>query len=68
MLISTSLPSPQESAAKTALMLNGGTLEGSVITVSSDELETPPLANAKPVESTAQTPSEKEGHDVEQEG
>ncbi|KAL8277145.1 hypothetical protein RQP46_010473 [Phenoliferia psychrophenolica] len=57
----------KESAAKTALMLNGGTLEGNVITVTSDEVEAPKLANATPVESTAQTPSEKEGHDVEQE-
>lgn len=57
----------QESAAKTALMLNGGTLDGSTILVTSEDVEAPALANVKPVESTAQTPSEKEGHDVEQE-
>ncbi|ORY73878.1 hypothetical protein BCR35DRAFT_281487 [Leucosporidium creatinivorum] len=57
----------KESAAKTALMLNGGTLDGSTISVTSEDVEAPALANVKPVESTAQTPSEKEGHDVEQE-
>lgn len=48
-------------------MLNGGTLDGSTISVTSEDVEAPALANVKPVESTAQTPSEKEGHDVEQE-
>ncbi|KAI5479426.1 actin cytoskeleton protein [Pseudohyphozyma bogoriensis] len=57
----------KESAAKTALLLNGGTLEGSQITVTSDDIETPALANAKPVASTAPTPAEKEGHELEQE-
>lgn len=49
-------------------MLNGGTLEGNVITVTSDEIDTPAIAAVKPVESTAETPAEKEGSDVEQEG
>jgi hypothetical protein len=49
-------------------MLNGGTLDGSTITVTSEDVETPSLANVKPTESTAQTHAEKEGHDVEQEG
>lgn len=48
-------------------MLNGGTLDGSTITVTSEDVEAPSLANIKPVATTAQTPSEKEGHDVEQE-
>jgi len=37
----------KESAAKTALMLNGGTLDGSTITVTSDEVEAPAAASAK---------------------
>lgn len=48
-------------------MLNGGTLDGSTISVTSEDVEAPALANVQPVQSTAQTPSEKEGHDVEQE-
>jgi hypothetical protein len=49
-------------------MLNGGTLENSQITVSSQDTETPELANVKPTQSTAQTHAEKEGHDIDQEG
>ncbi|GAA5842635.1 hypothetical protein JCM11251_007747 [Rhodosporidiobolus azoricus] len=57
----------KESAAKTSLMLTGGVLEGKEITVSSDEVEAPKLANVKPIESTAQTPAEKNGEEIEQE-
>ncbi|GAA5903918.1 hypothetical protein JCM6882_001349 [Rhodosporidiobolus microsporus] len=57
----------KESAAKTSLMLTGGILEGQEITVSSDDVEAPKLANVKPLESTAQTPAEKDGHEIEQE-
>ncbi|KAK4700948.1 hypothetical protein P7C70_g5291, partial [Phenoliferia sp. Uapishka_3] len=48
-------------------MLNGGTLEGNVITVTSDDTEAPSLANVKPVDSNAPTHAETEGHDVDQE-
>ena len=48
-------------------MLNGGTLDGSTISVTSDEVATPSLANVQPVKSTAQTPAEVDGHDIEQE-
>jgi len=53
----------KESAAKTALMLNGGTLDGSTITVSSDDVAAPEAASAKPP--VAET--SKESDDVEQE-
>lgn len=50
-------------------MLNGGTLAGSQITVTSEDTETPALAHISPKDTThVQTHSEKEGHDVEQEG
>ncbi|KAK4049791.1 hypothetical protein OIV83_003847 [Microbotryomycetes sp. JL201] len=57
----------KESACKTALMLNGGTLDGSTISVTSKDVETPALANVQATKATAQTPSELQGHDVEQE-
>ncbi|GAA5862288.1 hypothetical protein JCM8547_007589 [Rhodosporidiobolus lusitaniae] len=53
------------SAAKTALFLDGGHLDGNEIKVTSDDVETPSIANAKPVD--APTHAEKEGHDIEQE-
>ncbi|BGP18337.1 hypothetical protein JCM10213_008510 [Rhodosporidiobolus nylandii] len=55
------------SAASTALLLTGAQFEGSTITVTSDDVEPPKLANVKATESTAQTPAEKEGHEIEQE-
>ncbi|GAA5980731.1 hypothetical protein JCM11641_000186 [Rhodosporidiobolus odoratus] len=57
----------KQSAASTALLLTGADLEGSTITVTSDDVEAPKLANAKAVESNAPTHAEKEGHDIEQE-
>ena len=61
---------PQESAAKTALMLNGGTLDGSTITVTSDTVEAPAAATAKPVTPAAPAvaPAHAEGEELEQEG
>lgn len=52
----------KESAAKTALMLNGGTLEGSTLSVTSDAVETPDLAKAP---ATTEAPS-AEGEEIEQ--
>ncbi|KAM0749295.1 hypothetical protein T439DRAFT_327022 [Meredithblackwellia eburnea MCA 4105] len=56
----------KESAAKTALMLSGGTLESHVITVKSDELEAhvPPTTSAPAV---AEKEEKSEHHEVEQE-
>lgn len=52
------------SAAKTALMLTGGTLEGSTLTVTSDDVEAP--AAAHPASPTAG--GAKDGEEIEQEG
>lgn len=57
----------QESAAKTALMLNGGTLDSSTITVTSEDTAAPSLANVKSVTSSAQTPAEKDESEISQE-
>ncbi|BGP08788.1 hypothetical protein JCM10049v2_004638 [Rhodotorula toruloides] len=55
----------KESAAKTALMLTGGTLDGSVIEVKSDEVEAPKAAHAQPPIAAAGT---SDSHDeIEQE-
>ena len=45
----------QESAAKTALMLNGGTLDGSQISVTSSSLEAPAVAQQPATTSSAPT-------------
>ncbi|GAA6014349.1 hypothetical protein JCM10207_005428 [Rhodosporidiobolus poonsookiae] len=57
----------KESAAKTALMLTGGTLDGSTISVTSSDVETPKLAQVKPTAVDAATPAEKHGEEIEQE-
>ncbi|KAK4048491.1 hypothetical protein OIO90_005822 [Microbotryomycetes sp. JL221] len=56
----------KESACKTALMLNGGTLDGSTISVTSSDVETPTLANVstdKPTSTTSTTEGEVEQED-----
>ncbi|GAA6033966.1 hypothetical protein JCM8097_000432 [Rhodosporidiobolus ruineniae] len=55
------------SAAKTALFLTGGHLDGAEIKVTSDDVEAPKLAGVTPSQSTAQTPAEKHGEEIEQE-
>lgn len=54
------------SAAKTALMLNGGTLDGSTISVTSDQVEAPKAASATTPTSTA-TATSGSGDDIAQE-
>ncbi|GAA5957747.1 hypothetical protein JCM3765_003753 [Sporobolomyces pararoseus] len=56
----------KESAAKTAQMLNGGVLDQSTISVTSDDTEAPKLANIKPNSSTT-TAADHHGDEIEQE-
>lgn len=51
------------SAAKTALMLDGGSLEGATLKVTSDDVEAPAAASASPT-----TATHKDGEEIEQEG
>lgn len=48
-------------------MLNGGTLDSSTISVTSEDTAAPSLANIKPVASNAETPAEKDHSEIEQE-
>ncbi|KAM0790305.1 hypothetical protein ACM66B_005606 [Microbotryomycetes sp. NB124-2] len=60
----------KESACKTALMLNGGTLDGSTISVTSQDVDTPALANveaSRPSAATTAATAADTQHDVEQE-
>ncbi|GAA5917524.1 hypothetical protein JCM5296_000192 [Sporobolomyces johnsonii] len=57
----------KESAAKTALLLSGGELDGAKIEVTSDDVEAPKLAHVQPTASTAPTHAEKEQHEIDQE-
>ncbi|BGP56182.1 hypothetical protein JCM8202_005952 [Rhodotorula sphaerocarpa] len=51
----------KESAAKTALLLSGGTLEGNSIEVQSDEIEPPKVAQSHPSTPAASSPAGEHG-------
>jgi len=57
----------KESAAKTAQMLNGGVLDHSTISVTSNDTEAPKLANIKPISPSTTTAEEKHGDEIDQE-
>lgn len=49
-------------------MLNGGVLDQSTISVTSNDTEAPKLANIKPNQATTSTPAEHHDDEIEQEG
>jgi len=49
-------------------MLNGGVLDHSTISVTSNDTEAPKLANIKPISPSTTTAEEKHGDEIDQEG